>query len=379
MFETRIAADQLTVAAVEGFPPAIDVLAGGNHGGYGFLRRAWYAGDGVPGRTLLLQSAGPHGEPLAAIPTVAFGPALAGARKIPGCYWPLRSPLIAPECDVFELAHALGHTAARSLGPVWRVGPARADDPALAVLVGAAQLANWTVLARVTGTSWLVDLDAARSAGWPRGGTARRLRQNWHKLQTFGTPRWRHVRGAEWNAGVIADLGRIEADSWVGRTTDGRGAKFLTSAQRARWTTVLADPVLAEALTATILMLDDRPVAFSFDLDDGPVRYGIAGSYAEDLKQAGIGKLANYRAMEDAVAAGQSTLDMGQGDSGYKAGMGAVAGYRLLDLLFVRSRSIARLIARAWGEELPPPAPGTLASASAASAEALPPREVAHG
>lgn len=379
MFETRIAADQLTVAAVEGFPPAIDVLAGGHPGGHGFLRRAWYAADGKPGRTLLLQSGGADGAPLAAIPTVAFGPVLAGARKIPGSYWPLRSPLIAPECDVFELAHALGHTAARSLGPVWRVGPARADDPALAVLVAAAQLANWTVLARATGTSWVIDLDAARSAGWPRGGTARRLRQNWHRLETLGIPRWRHVRGAAWNPGVLEDLGRIEADSWVGRTTNGRGAKFLTPAQRARWATVLADPVLAEALTATILMLDDRPVAFSFDLDDGPVRYGIAGSYVEDLRQAGIGKLANYKSMEDAIAKGLSTLDMGQGDTGYKAGMGAVAGYRLLDLLFVRSRSIARLIARPWGEQLPPPAPDTVTAALAATPSALPPRGIAHG
>lgn len=366
MFETRIAADQLTVAAVEGFPPAIDVLAGGHPGGYGFLRRAWYAADGKPGRTLLLQSGGPDGAPLAAIPTVAFGPQLAGTRKVPGCYWPLRSALIAPECDVFALAHALGHSAARSLGPVWRIGPARADDPALAVLVAAAQLANWTVLAKVTGTSWVIDLDAARNAGWPRAGTARRLRQNWHKLQSLGSPWWRHVRGAAWNAGALEDLGRVEAESWVGRSTDGRGAKFLTPAQRARWVTVLADPVLAEALCATILMLDERPVAFSFDLDDGPVRYGIAGSYAEDLSHAAVGKLANYRAMEDAIAAGKSTLDMGQGDTGYKAGMGAVAGYRLLDLLFVRSRSIARVIARAWGEALPPPAP-------------IPLHEVAHG
>jgi hypothetical protein len=364
MFETRIAADQLTVAAVEGFPPAIDVLAGGRPGGYGFLRRAWYAADGKPGRTLLLQSGGPDGAPLAAIPTVAFGPALAGARKVPGSYWPLRSAVIAPECDVFDLAHALGHAAARCLGPVWRIGPARADDPALAVLVAAAQLANWTVLARPTGTSWVIDLDAARRAGWPRSSTARRLRQNWHKLQMHGSPWWRHVRGTAWNAGVLDDLGRIEAQSWVGRGTDGRGAKFLTPAQRACWSTVLADPALAEALCATILMLDERPVAFSFDLDDGPVRYGIAGSYAEDLSQAAVGKLSNYKAMEDAIAAGQSTLDMGQGDTGYKAGMGAVAGYRLLDLLFVRSPGIARLAARAWGEALPPPAPMPLRGAA---------------
>lgn len=356
MYASRIAADHLTVAAVEGFPPAIDALALRNLGGYGFLRRGWYGACGRPGRTVLLHRGGPDGAVLAAIPTVAFGPALAGARKVPGSYWPLRSGLIAPDCDAFELAHALGHDAARALGPAWRVGPARRNDPALALLVEAARLANWTVLSRPVGTSWVIDLEAARAAGWPRGSTSRKLRHAWRKLEALGTPRWRQVRGAAWNPGVLDALGRIEAQSWIARTTDGSGAKFLTGAQRALWRRALADPVLADKLAATILMLDERPVAFSFDLDDGPVRYGIASSYVEDLRHASIGKQANYRVMEEAIAAGQRIVDMGLGDSGYKQAMGAVTGYELVDLLFVRSRTAARLLALKWGAEFPTPA-----------------------
>jgi CelD/BcsL family acetyltransferase involved in cellulose biosynthesis len=103
-----------------------------------------------------------------------------------------------------------------------------------------------------------------------------------------------------------------------------------------------------------LLMLDDRPIAFSFDLDDGPVRYGIAGSYAEDMKRLNIGKLANYRALDVAIAAGQSVLDLGAGDTGYKEEMGAVAGYELEDFLFVRHRPAALLMARVWGAEVTP-------------------------
>ena len=183
---------------------------------------------------------------------------------------------------------------------------------------------------------------------------AKRLRGNWRKLETLGTPRWRHVRGGEWADSVLEDMGRVEAESWIARTTDGSGAKFMTPAQRELWQHALKDPVLADMLSATILMLDDRPIAFSFDLDDGPVQYGIAGSYVQDLKALCIGKMTNTRAMEDAIADGQSVMDMGAGDTGYKREMGAVEGYAMADLLFVRHRAAARVLALRWGELLAP-------------------------
>lgn len=367
MYESRIASGRLTVAAVEGFPPEINTLAARNLAGHGFLRSAWYAASAPEhGRTLLLRRDA-DGTVLAAIPTIAFGPAIGRARKVPGSYWPLRSPLLAPDCDVLELAHALDHTAARCLGPVWRVGPARADDPATTLLVASAQLANWTVLSRPAGTSWMIDLDAARTRGWPSASSARKLRAVWRKLENLGTLRWRYVRGTDWDAAALEDMGRIEAESWIARTTDGSGAKFMTPAQRALWSHVLTDPVLAENLSATILMLDDRPIAFSFDLDDGPVQYGIAGSYAEDLKRFYIGKLANFRAIQDAIAAGKSVTDLGAGDNGYKRDMGAVRGYDMTDLLFVRSRTAARVLARVWGAELPPSPPSAAIMPGAAA------------
>ncbi len=360
MYEGRIAADHLTVAVMEGFPLAIDGLAARNLAGHGFLRTAWYRGDGQqPGRTLLVRrrrEADDHAV-IAAIPTVPFGPAIARARKVAGPYWPFRAALVAPDCSAIELGQALRQPAAiRSLGLVWRVGPARSDDPAVQLLIEAAQAARWTVLSRPAGTSWVIDLEEAKAQGYPRGSVPRKLRAGWRKLEALGTPRWRHVRGDQWNAGVLADLGRIEADSWIAQTTDGGGAKFLTASQRAVWQAMLTDPMLAQRLAVIILMLDDRPVAFNFFCDDGPVRYGIAGSHVEDLKQCFIGKSANYRTLDDAIAAGLKLFDTGAGDSGYKREMGAVPGYQLDDLLFVRSRLAARVLARVWGKAITGPA-----------------------
>lgn len=356
MYESRIAADHLKVAAIAGFPSEIDALADRNLSGHGFLRAAWYRGNGhQPGQTLIIRRGGELDDAvLAAFPTIAFGPAVARARKVAGSYWPFRSPLVAPDCSALELAQALSQSTARNrLGPVWRVGPARSDDRTTQLLVEAAQMARWSVLSRPAGTSWVIDLEQARSQTHPSGSVPRKLRAGWRKLEALGTPSWRTIRGDQWDAGVLADLGRIEADSWIARTTDGSGAKFLTPDHRSVWQQALTDPALAQMLCATILMLDDRPIAFSFDLDDGPVRYAIAGSHAEDLKHCYIGKNINYRAMDYAIAAGQSLMDLGAGDSGYKREMGAAPAYDLVDLLFVRNRMAAKVLARVWGAALP--------------------------
>ena len=190
-----------------------------------------------------------------------------------------------------------------------------------------------------------------------RKSTARRMARMERRLAENGAVSWQYVRGRDWNEGVLAELGGVEAASWIGSKTDGSGAEFMTSRQRVQWHHAASDPVLADMLCATILRVDGRAVAFCFDLDDGPVRYGIAGTYRTDFGKYEVGKLANRRSLADAIGAGQQVLDLGAGDSGYKRKMGAVPGYSLVDLLFVRSRSAARLLNRMWGPAMPAPEP----------------------
>jgi CelD/BcsL family acetyltransferase involved in cellulose biosynthesis len=354
MFQARIAAGPLAVTAIAGFPPEIDVLAEQARPGYGFLRAAWYRGSEERAGRCVLVRRGESGDVIAAIPLIPFGPEIARTHKVAGLYWPFRSILIAPDCTEHELAAALRHKA---FGPAWRLGPARMDDPAMLTLIGGAHAAGWRALSRPAGTSWVIDLDAMRTSEPPRNSVARKLRNGWRKLEALGMPRWRSIRGAQWDDSLLDDLGRIEAESWIGRSTDGSGAKFLTAAQRAYWRTALTDPALAERLSATILMLDDRPIAFSFDLDDGPIRYAIAGSHVEELKHCYIGKHVNYRALEECLASPLSRFDLGSGDSGYKREMGAAPGYDMTDLLLVRSPLAAWALAKAWGPPIDPPRP----------------------
>jgi CelD/BcsL family acetyltransferase involved in cellulose biosynthesis len=246
----------------------------------------------------------------------------------------------------------------------------RGNDPGAALVAAAARLAGWRVLARPSGSCWVIDLAAARAAGWPRGSTAKRLRRYERNLAEQGTIGWRHVRGAGWSAAVLEELGQIEAQSWITRTTDGSDAKFLHAHQRAQWQRALTDPVLAEMLCATILTLDGRAVAFCLDLDNGPCQYGIAGSYCADMAAFHVGKLVNYRVMADAIADGQDRLDLGSGDSGYKREMGAVEAYQLVDLLFVRSGLLAKVLGRAWGGPYDPLTAAAAAAPGSAAGKA---------
>ncbi|MFN3990859.1 MAG: GNAT family N-acetyltransferase [Erythrobacter sp.] len=338
----------LEVSIEQGFAPVIDDLAARNRSGDHFLRAAWFAATSRDEpRTLVLRE---NGVAMAAVPTCLAGPALVGARKVPGAYWPHRGLPLARGVAADDLARLFRGRSGRALGQVWRLGPVRETDPGFPLVTQAARLAGWRVLARPAGSCWVIDLAAARAEGWPRGSTAKRLRRYERNLAAQGVVGWRHVRGGCWSAQVLEELGQIEAQSWITRTTDGSDAKFLYPHQRAQWQRVLTDPVLAAMLCATILTLDDRPVAFCLDLDSGPCQYGIAGSYCEDMAPFHVGKLVNYRVMADAIADGQDMLDLGSGDSGYKREMGAIEAYQLYDLLFVRSPLLAMALERVWGK-----------------------------
>jgi CelD/BcsL family acetyltransferase involved in cellulose biosynthesis len=347
MYESRIKPAALMVETPAGFPPAIDDLAEAPDVAHHFLRAAWYrAGAGEGGKILLVKRS--TGEALAAIPTTPFGPAILGARKVPGCYWPFRGALIAHHADPLELAQALSHPQAKALGPVWRLGPVPANDAATLRLIASARQAGWSVLSQQAGTVWTIDLDAARAEGWPRASTAKRLGRLERRLAKLGAVEWQYIRGSDWNEAIMAELGAVEEASWVGSDTDGSGAKFMRSHQRALWRTLFSDPRLADMVCATILRVDGRAVAFSLDLDDGPVQYGIVGTYRSDFGKHEVGKLVNYRTVTDAITDGQSVLDLGAGDSGYKREMGAMPGYDLVELLFVRNRWAAKLLRPIW-------------------------------
>ncbi|MDF7773941.1 GNAT family N-acetyltransferase [Sphingomonas sp. AOB5] len=335
-----------------GFPMLLDRLADRAVGARGFLRAAWYRGDSGPqdGTTIVARRL--DDSVIAAIPTVPIGPTLLGARTVPGSYWPFRSILIDSSATQAELTEAFKHPMLRAtLTPMWRVGPVYKDDPATVMLKRAAARAGWTVLKRRVGQTFIFDLAANEDGGWPRKSTRRRLAGYERQLGLIGAVSYRHVTGSDWDEAAFAALSAIEANSWVGQTTDGSGAKFLSEEQRERWRRMVCDPHLAKALSATIMFVGEQPAAFSFDLQEGSTQFAIASSYDERFAAGRPGRIVTWRQLQWARERGVTRVDLGAGDSGYKQDMGALPGSEILDLLIVRSRSAAKVLKLKWGEE----------------------------
>jgi CelD/BcsL family acetyltransferase involved in cellulose biosynthesis len=337
-----------------GFPAAIDAVSGLTVSARSFLRSAWYGGtaadEAAPAGASTLVMRRADRTPVVALPTLPVGPAPLGMRRVPGSYWPFRTFPIAGDLREEEVAALFAHPAMRRLvSSLLRIGPVYDDDPALAALTGAARNMGWTVLRRHLGTSYRIDVAGQLAAGpWPRKSSQRRLRIYEKQLAAIGALTIRHIAGSDWSPKVLHDLAAIEAKSWVGQDTDGSGAKFLTEPMRAGWLRVVADRTLADMLTATILYLGDRPVAFTFDMLCGNMQYGIAGSYDKEFAAHSPGKLVAYRQYDVALERGITTIDLGAGDSGYKRAQGAVPGPEIVDCLIVRHRPLAALLRRKW-------------------------------
>lgn len=331
---------EILVARVgaEGF----DAVTAAAHPSHDFLRWAWFEAA-APGRVQAIAVHRDGGGPIAAIPFLPagrFSPA-----RIPGSYWPYRSFPVAAEATAAELGAMLAHPGLRSaLGRVWRLGPVFADDPTAERLIEAAPEGGWTVLVRRLGAAFELDLATLQ----PKGATLRKNRARERALEEIGPVEWRFFSGAEWTAADRDALAAIEANSWLAGLGRGADTKFLDPECRRIWERAAADPALARMLRCGLLTVDNRPVAFTFGLDVGNVRYMIANNYDARFAKCGPGKLLLYRDFAAAAERGIARIGWGAGDAGYKSEMGAAPGPDILDLLFVRGRALAAILRPFW-------------------------------
>lgn len=337
-----------------GLAAALDTAAEIAPESHRFLRRGWFAAalahyGGAKGTTTICVER-TDGSAALALPMVPVGPPWLGARAVPGCFWPFRSfPLAANAADEEVMsALALLQRDTRLL----RIGPVYADDPAVGRLRAVAERTGWRVLSRHVATSYLLDIDAARAEGpWPRNSTLRKNRFHEKHLSAHGTLDWRFVKGADWTPQVFDDLAAIENKSWLAARTDGSDAKFTMGGHGGFWREAAKDAEIAAVMWAAILHVDGKPAAFSFDLNQGRIKYAIANSYDPAFAKHSPGKLLYYRNLVRGIEDGLTLVDWGAGDSGYKRVIGAEAGPEIVDLLFVAPgwcARLARLLGPLW-------------------------------
>lgn len=341
----------MRVDRIDGLCDDIDGAAAETEPSHRFLTRAWFqaAVDAYElGSVCTLVGRRANGDVGIALPLVSVGPRLVGARQVPGSYYPFRSFPIARDMTVDEVGEFLSDRAARAaLGPVWRVGPIHESAEVSRLLRDAARLAGWQLIVRRIATSFIIDLpDAQDARHWPRASTQKTNRYLVRQLASHGAVEWRFVRGLEWSTRWIDDLAVVEARSWVGTRTDRSTAKLLPQGSRRFWEMAIRDPNLARHVTAAMLYVGARPIAFSLDLECGLTKYVIANSYDRGFAKYSPGKLLSYQNLFDAMARGIQRVDWGGGDSGYKQTTGARAGPEIVDYLLIRGRYIGKGVAR---------------------------------
>ena len=346
-----VALGAIDCALVPGVSPVVNELAAMGPCGHAFLRDGWFC-RGEPDAITTLVARRGDGSPFLALPMRQLGPSGLRARSLAGSYWPFRSTAIDPSTGVGDLSAVLGHRVAQdAIGPLLRLGPIYQDDRLAKLMVAAADAMGWHVLIRDMGQSWVQPLPPPGSSdSWPSKSRRKKVRRLSARLEEQGPLSVRIVHGADWSRQVFHDLARVEENSWVGKRTDRSGAKFLNPPMMAHWQRAVVDPVLADMLTATLLYVADRPIAFSLDLVCGTVQYGIASSYDDAFADFSPGQIVTVHAVDHTAARGVRCIDWGAGDSGYKQELGAVPGSRIQDMLIIRSASVAAALRPRWEE-----------------------------
>ena len=329
---------------------AIDRLADADDPRRAFLRARWFKACGDPTLETVVVRDG-SGTPLLALPLTRKSIGPVAVRQVAGAYWPFRGAPMDRAASVADLTSALGtREMRRALGPAWRLGPALADDPAVATLRHAAAQAGWHCLERPVGTLFCLDLVALRASGtWP--STKGRQKDRWRvrQLEKTGPVRIAPFTGADWTHATRDAIARIEAASWVGQLERGGDTKFHDTAMRRFWEEAARDPAIAAMIRGAILWVGDTPAAFTFGLDAGDTRYCIANNFDRQFNKFSPGRVLLYHDFEAAADRGLARIDWGLGDGGYKQAMGAHADAPVVDLLFVRNAVLAQACKLLWG------------------------------
>jgi len=332
---------------------AFDALAQVEHHDRSFLRGQWFLSGPHPANTFAIARA-PSEKPLAgfALRPKLIGPTALGLKvnEVAGPYWPMRGVPIDSGASPKDLAQALKESSiAKTLGPAFRLGPVAKEHPSIHLLSEAAIQAGWSILTKQAGQHFAVDLATLTASGkWPSPRGQRKRRWHVRNLEKIAPVRIEYFTGEDWTSATRDAMAKIEAHSWLGTLDGGGDTKFRDPALRATWEDAAKDPVLAKMIRGSLFWVGEDPVAFTYGLDCGTSRLLIANNFDMRYKKESPGKILIYDDFTSAAERGMEWMDLGLGDAGYKSDMGAQEIGSFVDLMFVQSPWLARVIRPLW-------------------------------
>lgn len=201
-----------------------------------------------------------------------------------------------------------------------RLGPVSSGSVAIRALEEALREAGWGVTRRRLGEQFVVALpdDAEAYVSTLAKKKIKKIRYYWRKLCSEAPTELVHYNGAEgvdWPA-VFADLAAVEKRSWVFKNGEPH---FCGEGDSLYWSELCQDGWFGEHLNIWMIYHAGKPVSFCMALDSGATRYIIANSYDEAVADFSTGSKLYEEMFRQAIAKGLKQVNIGQGDSGYKA------------------------------------------------------------
>jgi len=264
-----------------------------------------------------------------------------------GFYWPFRTPVIPDCCTADELLAMARALTDSSLMLAIRLGPVPETHVGMTGFTIALEAAGWHVTAKPLGQTYEVELPDTWEQFEEHLGKNLRTKTKYYerKLQREGALEIKCRKsslGTSW-PDTLRDLATIEERSWQHK--EGGKPRFAGAANQAFWTQVLADPQLRGMACTWIMYFNRAPVSFCFCLDSGNTRHIIANHYAEQVRNYSTGSVLYRHVFRDAVeSTAIQSINIGAGDSGYKARWGAKPSFKLIDWFAFRPGAGGRLL-----------------------------------
>jgi hypothetical protein len=301
----------------------------------GYWLRAWaesFVGTGGWAGPMYFVTAGSNSSATSVLPFCWYR--VAGVRflSLAGYYSPFRSVVLLPDhkkTDVAEMVQQLGTAGS----PLLRLGPCEETDSDILLLIDNLKAAEWRLDSSCRGIDYVIRLGQTQAEFFTMVSKGllkniayceRRLKkENDFQVMVFTGDELANGR-----AEIMGELGSIENDSWLRKSGDMR---FAPERNKRFWLRALAHPSLSDNTRVWIMYLNGRAVSFCFCIDAGDCRYVLANNYTEDVAPHSTGSILYHRMFIDAFERRIASVNLGQGDSGYKARWGATPDIRLMD------------------------------------------------
>lgn len=259
--------------------------------------------------------------------------------SLAGSYFPQRGiPNTGPDPElikntadkIFEIIKKEGY---RTSG--FRMDYVHREDDFISLLKAQLLEKKWKLISRQRDQNFGISLLSSEEEFMAtiKGKKKSKFRRRKKNMARDGNVELKHYNGAtqnQWNK-IFKDVELVESNAWIGVKDH---AKFVGVTNQAYWNSLVKDEWFRNALHIWIMYFNDKPVSYSLEMDTEHTRYGMCTSYDKDVAKYGTGITIVLSIIVEAIEKGKKLYDMGLGDDGYKADLGAVIISTLDEYLF---------------------------------------------